>query len=103
MYAIRSYYEYATVDEVREGLKNIRVVPVPEPALNGPPPLHWTVIDKNGEAIVVEYIKGELTIFDNPLRVMTNSPNFDWHMTNLRNYRITSYNVCYTKLLRVID
>lgn len=78
--------EYATVDEVREGLKNIRVVPVPEPALNGPPPLHWTVIDKNGEAIVVEYIKGELTIFDNPLRVMTNSPNFDWHMTNLRNY-----------------
>ena len=44
------------------------------------------MIDKSGKAIVVEYLKGELTIFDNPLRVMTNSPNFDWHMTNLRNY-----------------
>ena len=29
---------------------------------------------------------GKLKIFDNPLGVMTNSPAFDWHMTNLRNY-----------------
>jgi len=78
--------EFATVDEVREGLRKIRVVPVVEPALGGPPPLHWTVIDKSGEAIVVQYLKGELKIFDNPLRVLTNSPSFDWHMTNLRNY-----------------
>ena len=38
--------EFATVDEVREGLRKIRVVPVVEPSLGGPPPLHWTVIDK---------------------------------------------------------
>ena len=24
--------------------------------------------------------------YDNPLGVLTNSPSFDWHMTNLRNY-----------------
>jgi choloylglycine hydrolase len=78
--------EFATVDEVREGLKKIRVVPVVEPALNIPPPLHWTVMDPSGEAIVIQYINGKLTIFDNPLRVLTNSPNFDWHITNLRNY-----------------
>jgi choloylglycine hydrolase len=78
--------EFATVDEVRAGLKKISVVPVVEPALNIPPPLHWTVMDPSGEAIVIQYIKGKLKIFDNPLRVLTNSPNFDWHVTNLRNY-----------------
>jgi choloylglycine hydrolase len=79
--------QFATVDEVREGLNKIRVVPVPEPVLGGvPAPLHLTVIDKSGKAIVVEYLSGELKIFDNPLRVLTNAPSFDWHMTNLRNY-----------------
>lgn len=79
--------EFATVDEVREGLKKIRVVPVPEPALGGiPAPFHLTVIDPSGKAIVVQYLKGELKIFNNPLRVLTNAPSFDWHMTNLRNY-----------------
>ena len=78
--------EFATVEEAREGLKKIRVVPIPEPALGIPAPLHLTVIDKSGKAIVVQYLKGEMKIFDNPLRVLTNSPSFDWHMTNLRNY-----------------
>ena len=33
--------QFATVDEVREGLKRIRVVPVPEPAIGGiPAPVH---------------------------------------------------------------
>ncbi len=27
-----------------------------------------------------------MKIFDNPLRVLINSPSFDWHITNLRNY-----------------
>ncbi|MFA7158173.1 MAG: choloylglycine hydrolase family protein [Kiritimatiellia bacterium] len=78
--------EFASVDEVREGIRKIRVVPVAEAALGGPPPLHWTVIDPGGKAIVIQYIHGELRVFDNPLRILTNSPNFDWHMINLRNY-----------------
>ncbi len=78
--------KFATVDEVREGLTKIRVVPVVEPAIGEPPPFHWTVMDSNGAAIVVQYLKGELHIFDNPLRVLTNAPSFDWHTTNLRNF-----------------
>lgn len=38
------------------------------------------------KSIVIEYLDGELRIFDNPLGVITNSPSYDWHMTNLRNY-----------------
>lgn len=78
---------FATVEEVRAGLKDVRVVPVPEAALGGiPAPMHVMVTEPSGASIVVEYLKGELKVFDNPLRVMTNAPAFDWHMTNLRNY-----------------
>lgn len=76
----------ASVKEVRKSLDVLRVVPVVEPSLGIPAPLHWTVMDPSGEAIVVQYLAGKLHVFDNPLRVLTNSPQFDWHMTNLRNY-----------------
>ena len=35
---------------------------------------------------MIEYLDGEMVVFDNPLRVMTNAPEFSWHVTNLRNY-----------------
>jgi choloylglycine hydrolase len=36
--------------------------------------------------VVIEPLNKGLKIYDNPLGVVTNSPTFDWHMTNLRNY-----------------
>ncbi len=47
---------------------------------------HFTIHDSTGACIVVEWDKGEMKTFDNPIGVLTNSPNFDWHLTNLRNY-----------------
>jgi len=44
------------------------------------------VHDASGKSIVIEYVGGKLHVYDNPLGVVTNSPSFDWHMTNLRNY-----------------
>ncbi len=41
---------------------------------------------KTGNSIVVEPVEGELKVFDNPTGIMTNSPGFEWHITNLRNY-----------------
>lgn len=79
--------QFATVDEVRQGLEKVRVVPVPEAVLgNVPAPIHLLVLDRRGKTIVVEYLDGALHISDNPLGVLTNSPTFDWHVTNLRNY-----------------
>lgn len=49
-------------------------------------PLHYIVYDKTGKSIVIEPLAGKLVVYDNPLGVMSNSPTFDWHMTNLRNY-----------------
>ena len=50
------------------------------------PPVHYIVTDASGSSVVLEYIGGELKVHANPLGVMTNSPTFDWHMTNLSNY-----------------
>ena len=76
----------STVEEVRSAIAKVRVVPVVEPAIGIAPPLHYFVTEPSGKAIVIEFLKGEMKIFDNPLGVLTNAPSFDWHETNLRNY-----------------
>ena len=76
---------FSTVNEVKNAIKNLRVSKGPE-ALVGNLELHYTVHDTKGDSLVIEYVKGELHVYDNPLGVMTNSPTFDWHLTNLRNY-----------------
>lgn len=77
---------FETVDEVRAGLSDVRVVGVVDETLGFPFPFHMLVADRFGGRIVIEYIDGELTIFEAPLGVITNSPNYDWHITNLNNY-----------------
>jgi choloylglycine hydrolase len=78
--------QFSTVDEVKAAMKNVRVVAVTEPVLGFPPPVHFIVTEPSGKAIVIEFTKGEIAIHDDPLNVLTNAPNFDWHLTNLRNY-----------------
>jgi len=77
---------FTTVDEVKAALKDIVLVPVVVDAIKDAPPVHFIVFDKSGKSIVIEPIDKTLKVYDNPLGVLTNSPTFDWHMTNLRNY-----------------
>lgn len=81
--------QFASVAEVRAAVERGEVVIAPTVLENwGPeaPPFHYVVYDKTGASIVIEPVDGKLKIHDNPLGVLTNSPTFDWHMTNLRNY-----------------
>jgi choloylglycine hydrolase len=50
------------------------------------PPAHFILTDAAGNCAVLEYIGGELKVHANPFGVMSNSPSFDWHVTNLANY-----------------
>jgi choloylglycine hydrolase len=77
---------FGTVDEVRQNIDKILVPSVVFEAWGFAPPIHYVVYDATGKSIVIEYSGGKLHVFDNPLGVITNSPAFDWHMTNLRNY-----------------
>jgi choloylglycine hydrolase len=79
---------FKTVEEIRTALPKLRVVRNSdlEKAFGTELPLHHTVTDATGASIVIEYTKGVLTIFDNKVGAMTNSPSYDWHLLNLRNY-----------------
>lgn len=77
---------FATVDEVKQHIKNVRIVPTVLKELGLAPPLHTMVVDATGKAIVIEPINGRLIVYDNPVNVITNAPTFDWHLTNLRQY-----------------
>ena len=81
--------QFETVAEVKAAIERGDVVIAPT-VLEGwgpeAPPLHYAVYDKSGACLVIEPIDGKLKVYDNPIGVLTNSPTFDWHMTNLRNY-----------------
>lgn len=77
---------FANVEEVRAAVADVVVPATVLKQWNFAPPVHFVLHDTSGKSIVVEYVAGKLTVHDNPLGVMSNSPSFDWHMTNLRNY-----------------
>lgn len=78
--------QFATVDEVKAGLKSIVIAPTTPKGWPNLPPFHYVVYDQSGNSIAIEPINGELKVYDNPIGVFTNSPTFDWHLTNLSNY-----------------
>lgn len=74
------------VEDVINTVYDIDIIGVKDLVTNSVAPLHWIVVDKSGRCITIEITKKGLEIFDNPLRLLANSPNFEWQMTNLRNY-----------------
>ena len=79
---------FATVEEVKAALANdkISIIDLPAPVVNFVLPFHFPLHDATGASIVIESVDGKLKVYDNPLGVATNSPTFDWHLTNIRNY-----------------
>lgn len=89
---------FDNVDQVRTALADMTVYALDIPKI-GVQPLHWAVKDARGGSIVIEYVAGKLMVHDNPIGVLTNAPNFDWHMTNLRTHiNLTNLNVDTLKL-----
>ncbi len=77
---------FASVEEVKANIGNIVVPAVVFGGWGFAPEAHYIVHDAAGKSMVIEYVGGKLNVYDNPLGVITNSPTFDWHMTNLRNH-----------------
>jgi len=80
----------ATVAEARTAMRTVAVWPEVVKAMGFSPPLHLVLHDASGDAAVLEWRDGEMVEFDNPIGVTTNSPHFDWHYLNLRNYMTLS-------------
>jgi choloylglycine hydrolase len=85
---------FATVEEVKANFDKVVLVPVVVEVIEEVAPVHFVVHERTGKSVVIGPLNKSLKIYDNPLGVVTNSPTFDWHMTNLRNYvNLTATNV----------
>lgn len=73
---------FKTIDEMQEAIKNVRVVAT-DPRSNT---VHWRITDETGRQVVLEIVNRTPKFYENTLGVLTNSPTFDWHLTNLNNY-----------------
>lgn len=83
--------QFETVQEVREAVNNDTFPLVFEHAVDFGGEsvvfqLHYSIHDKTGDSLIIEYSDKGRTIFENPIGVFTNSPPYDFHMLNLRNY-----------------
>lgn len=81
------------LSDVKEEVSKIAIanLSVGDTYKSQPNPLHFIIQDKLGETLVVEPNKKlELEIYNNPIGILTNSPNFPWHIENLRNYTMIS-------------
>ena len=79
--------QFATIEEVKDNLSKVVIASTVVAEWGSTaPPFHYVVFDKTGKCLVIEPRKGQLLTYDNPLGVFTNSPTFEWHMENLRNY-----------------
>lgn len=77
---------FASVDEVKANIGKIVVPSVTFSSWGFAPEVHYIVQDASGKGIVLEYVGGKLNVYDAPLGVITNTPGYDFHMNNLRQY-----------------
>lgn len=77
---------FSTVAQARKALSTINIYSYVVPFLNGVPTVHFTVHDSTGDSIVIEFLDGQMHVWDNEIGVCTNSPSYPWQTTNLRNY-----------------
>ncbi len=87
---------FRNAQDVKEAIKSGKLeFWVPEKntiAPDTPLPLHYSINDKKGGSIVVEFLDGKTQVYDNPVGVMTNGPAFPWHLENLNNYTFNNVN-----------
>ncbi len=57
------------------------------------PPLHFIICDANGDSLIVEFLNGAMQTTRCGNGVMTNAPEYGWHLLNLLNYEnLTVFN-----------
>ena len=90
---------FSNITQIKESLPNITVGNIILKEWGIIPPIHVVIHDIQGNCIVIEYINGSLVIYDNSIGVITNAPDFNWHITNLKNYiNLSPFNIEETKI-----
>lgn len=74
--------QFSTIEEVKEALPSVSIVSI-DPRSST---VHWRIAEPSGKQVVLEIIDGQINLMENTLGVLTNAPDFRWHLTNLNNY-----------------
>ncbi|MCD1572333.1 choloylglycine hydrolase [Agromyces mediolanus] len=77
--------QFETVEEVKAALATISLVEISFSEAFPLSPLHWIISDRTS-SITVESVAEGLTVYDNPVGVLTNNPTFDIQLFNLNNF-----------------
>lgn len=73
---------FATIDEMEKELDNLRFIAFG----HGFESAHFSIADATGRHVAVEFYDNQFHVWENYVGVITNSPSFDWQVTNLNNY-----------------
>ena len=73
---------FKSIDEVKNAIAGIHIVTIDPRGST----VHWRITEPSGRQVVLEIVRKKLYFYENKLGVLTNSPGFDWHLTNLNNY-----------------
>ena len=76
----------SSVEDLLAQLEGINLIEGEIAFIGKTPPLHWVVSDAKGKSIIIEPRDKKLLVYENQVGVLTNSPDYEWHITNLRNY-----------------
>lgn len=93
---------FATIAELRRELKNVWLTNQPF-AKNLPlAQLHWMISDGE-QSLVVEQTRQGLSVYENPMGVLTNNPEFPFHQMNLNSYMNISCQPAQNRFSRLVD
>ncbi|TYC47756.1 choloylglycine hydrolase family protein [Weissella muntiaci] len=76
----------ASIKELVDSLNQVAVIDSNQGVMKSNQPLHWIISDRTGQTVVIESRDGSLRLEDNPVGVLTNSPDLSWHLKNLSEY-----------------
>ncbi|MFD1418589.1 choloylglycine hydrolase family protein [Companilactobacillus keshanensis] len=75
-----------SIAELKENIKNVHIIESDSGVMGKNQPLHWIFSDLSGATYVLEPEGDGLILQEDKTGVMTNTPDYSWHETNLANY-----------------
>ncbi|MBQ8294451.1 MAG: choloylglycine hydrolase family protein [Alphaproteobacteria bacterium] len=73
---------FSSIDQVKAAINDIRIINIDPSAST----VHWRITEPSGRQVVMEIVNGVPNFYENEIGVLTNSPGFQWQITNLNNY-----------------
>ena len=75
-----------SIEDLKENLKQVHLIESNSGVMGENQPLHFIFSDRTGATYILEPQGNGLILQEDKVGVMTNTPDYNWHKTNLANY-----------------